>query len=307
MRHGRSIRALLVAVAVAGVGCGSSDTEQKSFADPEEAAAALIAAAEPFDVDAMKAILGPEGIDLVVTEDTVQDKSYATTFADLAREKKQVQLDPEDPTVAILSVGPDDWPLPIPIVQEGGRWRFDSQAGRQEILLRRIGENELTAIEFCRGYVEAQYEYASRKHDGSPVNQYAQRVISTPGKQDGLAWQAGDGTWQGPVGENVARVIAEGYTERIEPYHGYYFKILTGQGPAAPFGEMDYVIRGVMIGGFALAAAPADYRVTGVKSFIVSHTGVVFEKDLGPETLEAFKSMTRFDPDPTWTVVPEAE
>jgi len=137
------------------------------------------------------------------------------------------------------------------------------------------------------------------------VNQYAQRIISTPGRQDGLAWQAPDGTWQGPVGEAIARVIAEGYidTERYDPYHGYYFKVLKGQGPAAPLGEMDFVVKGVMIGGFALVAAPAEYEVTGVKTFIVSHDGVVYEKDLGPDTLDQARVMDRFNPDPTWDPV----
>jgi hypothetical protein len=143
------------------------------------------------------------------------------------------------------------------------------------------------------------------KRDGATVNQYAQRVVSTPGKQDGLAWQAADGTWQGPVGEGIARVIAEGYTERYDPYHGYFFKILKGQGPAAPLGEMDFVVKGVMIGGFALVAAPAEYEVTGVKTFIVSHDGVVYEKDLGSKTLDEFRVMERFNPDSTWTPVGE--
>jgi len=141
------------------------------------------------------------------------------------------------------------------------------------------------------------------KHDGAQVNQYAQRIISTPGKQDGLAWQAADGSWQGPVGEGVARVIAEGYSERTQPYHGYFFKVLKGQGPAAPLGEMDFLVDGAMIGGFALVAAPAEYGVTGVKTFIVSHSGIVYEKDLGPTTLEQFKAMDRYNPDSGWTPV----
>ena len=141
-----------------------------------------------------------------------------------------------------------------------------------------------------------QRTYALTRHDGASVNQYAQRIISTPGKQDGLAWRNPDGTWAGPVGEAIARVIAEGYTDRSEPYHGYYFKVLKGQGPAAPLGQMDFVVKGLMIGGFALAAAPAEYRVTGVKTFIVSHDGVVYEQDLGPETLESFRAMEQVQP-----------
>ena len=167
-----------------------------------------------------------------------------------------------------------------------GKWYFDTKAGREEILFRRIGTNELDAIEVCRGYVDAQEEYAQEKHDDSTVNQFAQRVISTPGKQDGLAWKNPDGTWAGPVGEDVAKALEEGYTDKAKPYHGYYFKILKGQGPAAPMGEMDFLVKGAMIGGFAMAAAPADYQVTGVMSFIVGPNGIVYQKDLGPDTSE---------------------
>lgn len=155
------------------------------------------------------------------------------------------------------------------------------------------------------GFVEAQKDYALTLHDDSPVHQYAQRIISTPGKRDGLAWKAADGTWQGPVGEGIARVIAEGYKDRYDPYHGYYFKVLKGQGPSAPLGAMDYLVKGAMIGGFALAAAPADYEVTGIKTFIVSHDGVVYEKDLGPKSVELFRKMERYDPDKTWSPVAE--
>jgi hypothetical protein len=204
-------------------------------------------------------------------------------------------------------VGADDWPLPIPIVKKRGGWRFDTEAGREELLRRRIGGNELDAIELCRGYVEAQHEYALEKRDGALVNQYAQRIVSTPGRQDGLAWRAEDGSWQGPVGEGIARVIAEGYVAQPTPYHGYYFKVLKGQGPAAPLGELDFVIDGAMIGGFALVAAPADYGVTGVKTFIVSHDGVVYEQDLGPGTVERFWAMERFNPDAGWDPVLEHE
>jgi hypothetical protein len=202
-----------------------------------------------------------------------------------------------------MYVGTGEWPVPMPIVQEDGKWFFDVESGRDEVLLRRIGRNELTAIEACRNYVEAQWEYALTKHDGAIVNQYAQRVISTPGKQDGLTWMEKDSTWQGPLGQAMARIIAEGYRDRYDPYHGYYFKILKGQGPAAPLGEMDFLVKGAMIGGFALVAAPADYLVTGVKTFIVSHDGIVYEKDLGEKSVELFRAMERYNPDSTWTKV----
>jgi len=157
--------------------------------------------------------------------------------------------------------------MPVLIVKKGGKWSFDANTGRKEILYRRIGDNELNAIRICRGFVEAQHEYALVKRDGSGVNQYAQRIISTPGKQDGLAWMNPDGTWGGPVGERAARLIEQGYTSG-SPFHGYFFKVLKGQGPAAPLGQLDFVVKGVMIGGFALAAAPAEYEVTGVKTFM---------------------------------------
>jgi hypothetical protein len=273
---------------------------QKTFGTPKEAVDALIQAAEVFDVPALKAILGPHGEDLVSSEDPVQDKNRAGVFAAKARQKSDVTVDPQNSNRAILSVGDEDWPLPIPIVKNNGRWSFDTQAGRQEILYRRIGANELNAIQICRGFVEAQHQYALEKHDNSEVNQYAQRIISTPGKQDGLAWRDPDGTWEGPVGEGVAKALEQGYTDRSQPYNGYYFKVLKGQGPSAPLGSMSFIVKGAMIGGFALAAAPADYRVTGVKTFIVSYEGIVYQKDLGPGTLGIFKSMALYDPDKTW-------
>ena len=281
----------------------ASTIQQETFKSPEAAAEALIAAAEAFDVPALTEIFGPDGVDLVVSEDAVADRNAAAAFAAEARTKMLVSRDPEDKKVAVLSVGAEDWPLPIPIVKQGGKWFFDTAAGREELLFRRIGSNELDAIEVCLGYVEAQHEYAYVKRAGSLVNQYAQRIISTPGTQDGLAWQGSDGSWQGPVGEGIARAIAEGYSDRTEPYHGYYFKILKGQGPDAPMGELDFVVNGAMIGGFALVAAPAQYRVTGVKTFIVSHDGVVYEKDLGETTLDQFRAMERFNPDSSWEPV----
>jgi hypothetical protein len=277
-----------------------SQAAQKAFATPKEASEALIRAAETFDLPALKEILGPDGEDLVASEDTVRDKNIAAAFATKAHEKNQVTVDPKNSRRAILSVGNDEWPVPIPLLQKNGKWSFDSKSGRQEILFRRIGANELDAIQICRGYVEAQSAYAMEKHDNAEVNQYAQRIVSTPGKHDGLAWQNSDGTWGGPVGEGIAKALEQGYTNRSQPYHGYYFKILKGQGPSAPLGKIDFMVNGAMIGGFALVAAPADYRVTGVKTFIVSYEGIVYEKDLGPDTLELFKKMELYDPGKTW-------
>jgi len=273
---------------------------QKTFATPQQAAEALIHAAEQFDVPALNEMFGPDGKNLVTTADAVQDKNRVALFVAKAHAKTSVTTDPKSRSRAMLSVGDDDWPFPVPIVKKGGRWSFDSKAGRQEILARRIGANELDAIAICHGFVNAQEEYASAVHDDSGITQYAQRIISTPGKRDGLVWRNPDGSLGGPISEKIADAIEQGYTKRGEPYHGYYFKVLKGQGPAAPMGQLDFVIEGVMIGGFALVAAPAGYRVTGVKTFIVSHNGIVYQKDLGPDTLKAFEEMERYNPDKTW-------
>jgi hypothetical protein len=278
----------------------------RTFSSPERAADALVAAATKYDVDYLEQLFGPEFGSVVLSGEDAQDRQRVAEFVEKANEKTQVSVDPKTHSRAFLLVGDDEWPFPIPIVRRGARWSFDTEAGQQEILYRRIGANELDAIAISRGYVEAQHEYALKPREGFDVNQYAQRIISTPGTQDGLAWQNADGAWDGPVGEKVARAIAQGYSSG-EPYHGYFFKVLKGQGPAAPLGQMDFVINGAMIGGFALAAAPAEYGKTGVKTFIVSHDGVVYEKDLGPTTIEQFKQMERFNPDLTWKPVAQEQ
>lgn len=281
----------------------AATTGPKMFATPQQAADALIEAAGNFDVTALTSIFGRDGNDVVFSGEFAQDRKHAADFAAQAREKKNVSVDSKSGTRAFLLIGKEDWPFPVPLVKRGEKWLFDSKAGRQELLYRRIGANELDAIDICHGYVEAQYEYALQQRPVNDVNQYAQRIVGTSGKQDGLAWQNADGTWGGPVGENIARAIEQGYSSGSEPYHGYFFKILKGQGPAAPLGEMDFVVKGVMIGGFALVAAPAEYNVTGVRTFIVSHDGVVYEKDLGADTLDQFRKMERFNPDKSWTPV----
>ena len=280
----------------------AAQAAQKTFDSPQAAAEALVKAAESFSVPSLLQILGPNNQDLVVSGDTVVDKKRATDFALLAREKQQLNVDPKNPNRAELVVGNSEWPLPIPLVKQNGKWSYDTSSGRQEILLRRIGENEFDAIRICRGFVEAQHEYAIEKHDDSDLNEYAQRIISTPGKHDGLAWQNRDGSWGGPVGEAIAKALSQGYNTNPQAYHGYYFKVLKGQGPDALMGQVNFVVNGAMIGGFALAAAPAQYRVTGIKTFIVSHEGTVYEKDLGPETLKALRQMEVYNPDKTWKV-----
>jgi hypothetical protein len=279
---------------------------QESFASPQWAADALIRAAEQYDVSALMKIFGPEGKDFVASGDPVRDKNYAEAFVAKAREKKLVTIDPKNGSRAILTVGNDAWPFPVPIVRQGRKWIFDSKQGHDEILYRRIGANELDAIQLCEGFVEAQKEYASEIHDDSGVNQYAQKIISTSGKHDGLYWQNSDGKPGGPISEAVARAIQEGYSpNQPSGYHGYIFKVLKGQGSAARLGQLDYVIDGIMIGGFALVAVPAEYRVTGVKSFMVSYDGIVYEKDLGLNSREVVSSMERYNPDKSWHAVSE--
>ena len=314
MNGSKWFSAVLAAVAIAAMAAESAPatkpasapsaaTGPQMFDSPEKAADALLDAAEKFNVTSLIRIVGPKGEDLVLTGEYAQDRERAQEFAAQGRKKKHVALDPKTDTRAYLLVGEEDWPFALPIVKHDGRWSFDAAAGRQELMYRRIGSNELDAIDICEGYVEAQFDYAYRKRQGYTAAQYAQNIIASPGKQDGLAWKNPDGSWGGPIGERIAETIEQGYNPKADPYHGYFFKVLKGQGPAAPLGSMDYVVGGIMIGGFALVAAPAEYGETGVKTFMVSHTGVVYEKDLGPGTLEEFQKMELFNPDKSWTPV----
>jgi hypothetical protein len=275
----------------------------RAFPTAQAAASALIQAASSFDEPALAAMFGPDGKDLVSTGDPVRDKSYALAFASLAQEGHAVVVSLTNPSRATLQVGLERWPLPVPLVSVAGKWYFDAKTGRDEILFRRVGANELDAIEVCRGFVEAQKDYALALHDDSRTHQYAQRIISTSGKQDGLYWKNADGTDGGPISETVAKAIDEGYAvDTASAYHGYLFHVLKGQGPAAPLGELDYVIGNAMIGGFAMIATPAEYGVTGVKTFIVSHQGIVYQKDLGPESVALARQISRYNPDKTWDV-----
>jgi hypothetical protein len=272
-----------------------------AFNTPQQAAETLIRAAESYDVSVLMEIFGPDGKDFVSSTDPVQDKSIAASFASKARERHLVRVDEKTKATAVLTVGNDNWPLPVPIVRKNLKWYFDSKRGHDEIIFRRIGANELDAIQICRGFVDAQKKYAATVHDNSGVNQYAQKIISTSGKQDGLYWQNADGSSGGPVSEAIARAIEEGYSPgKTSGYHGYYFKVLKGQGPAARLGLLDYVVKGVMIGGFALVAFPTEYRVTGVKSFMVSYDGILYEKDLGQDTANVARNMERYNPDKSW-------
>jgi len=279
---------------------------QLAFDTPREAADALIRAAEANDMPALVKIFGPDGKAIVDSGDAVRDKNDRAKFAEKAREKVDVSVDKDNPKRATLVVGNDDWPLPVPIVEAKGKWRFDVKEGRREILARRIGGNELNAILLLRGYVEAQKEYASREHDGSGIHQYARKFLSTKGKHDGLSWWDENGKPAGPIGDVVAKALAAGYTTKTEPYNGYRFSILTAQGPAAPKGAHSYIVKGMMIGGFAAVAWPASYGITGVQTFQVGYDGIVYQKDLGPSTSKLASGIKQYNPDKGWTRTDDA-
>ncbi len=271
---------------------------QQSFKTPEEAADALVSAVRTGDRKAMLTVLGQGGADIVSSGDDVGDANARQLVLEAYDAKHQVV--PEGADKATLIIGRADWPFPIPLVRKDGGWQFDTAAGREEILFRRIGRNELSAIQASLAYVDAQHEYAEQGVAGSGV--YAQRIVSQPGKKDGLYWPAQSGADESPLGEFAASAAAEGYRagqQRI-PYHGYYYKVLTRQGPNAPGGALDYVVRGKMIGGFALVAYPAEYGNSGIMTFLVNHQGTIYEKDLGPGTAAIAAGMTAFNPDGTW-------
>jgi hypothetical protein len=294
----------LVACTIAALLCSASAAiAQQAFKTPDEAASALASAAKAGDMKALATVLGPDGDDIVSSGDEVADAATREKFVAAYDARHRIAMEGDDK--AIMVIGPDDFPVPIPLVRKGGEWRFDAAAGREEILFRRIGKNELDAIQACLAYVDAQNEYAEKDRTSAGVNAYAQRIVSRPRKKDGLYWPTSQGEDPSPLGEFVAQATAQGY--RVgggrTPYHGYYFKILTRQGPAAPGGELDYVVRGNMIGGFALVAYPAEYRNSGVMTFLVSHAGTVFQKDLGPGTAKLAERMSSFNPDRTWQTV----
>jgi hypothetical protein len=276
---------------------------QKSFSSPEGAAAALVAAAKGDDTNALSAILGPDGKQLIFSGDKVADKNGRLRFVQLYEEKNRIVK--ESDVRAILEVGNDAWPFPIPIVEAGKGWRFDTKERKIEVLNRRMGRNERGAIQTCLAYVDAQREYASKDRNGDKVLEYAQKFRSEPGKRDGLYWEPKEGEEQSPMGIFVANAKREGYGNKKSgdnpsPYHGYYYKILKAQGKNAPGGAYDYVLKGRMIGGFALIAYPAQYGSSGIMTFIVSHSGEVYEKDLGKRTSSVAQAIKIFDPDKTW-------
>src|SRR5215475_11409407 len=291
-------RLAAAAVAVLLLAMAPAANAQQSFKSAEEAADAIVAAARSGDRKAMVTVLGRDGEDIVSSGDAVADAGTRQDFLAAYDVKHQVTM--EGDSKAILVVGRDDFPFPIPLVRRDGAWQFDTAAGREEILFRRIGRNELRTIQTCLAYVDAQNEYAEKGVAGNGV--YAQRIVSRTGQKDGLYWPTQSGGDESPLGDLAAGAAAEGYRagNRRQPYHGYYYKILTRQGPNAEGGTLNYVVRGKMIGGFALVAYPAEYGNSGVMTFLVNHQGIVYEKDLGPNTARVAASMTTFDPNKTW-------
>jgi hypothetical protein len=275
-----------------------------TFNTPEEARDALMQAADK-GRDSLIALFGPGSEGIVRTGDEVEDRNVVARFKQLAAEKTVLEPDSTNPDRVTLLIGTIEWPLAVPIVRKGGRWSFDIQEGKAEIRRRTIGGNELDAIQICRGYVEAQESYAEEDRDGNGELEYAKKIVSSEGKKDGLYWPGEDS----PVAAGFAKAAAQGYTASSSgaprPYHGYFYKVLLAQGPEVRGGALDYVVHGLMIGGFALVAWPAEYGVSGIKTFIVNQDGIVYEKDLGPATATVAKAITRFNPDKSWQQSPE--
>jgi hypothetical protein len=295
---------LICATLLAGTALLTAQTAgtTKTFATAEEASDALVKAAA-VGVAGVRELFGPSATGIVHTGDAVHDKQVLEQFQRRAAESTKLEPDSMNPDRVTLLIGTDEWPFAVPIVRKNGRWLFDVAEGKAEIRRRIIGGNELDTIQVCRGYVEAQQTYAETDWDGNGVLEYAKKVASTEGKKDGLYWPGEDS----PVAANFAKAVAQGYgpANAGKGYHGYLYKILLSQGPEASGGAQDYVAHGLMIGGFALVAWPAEYGVTGVMTFIVNQDDVVYQKDLGPQTAALAKAITKFNPDKTWTVAPD--
>lgn len=293
-------------VVIAGCRRTPSGPQHRTFPSAEQAVTALTDAVKRADVDAVVAIFGPDGKALIDSSDPITARRNREVFTAAVAERWR--LENNGRAGKTLVIGNEEWPFPVPLVKEGNAWRFDTAAGREEILARRIGRNELAAIRICDAYVAAQRLYARRGHDGLPPGLYATRIRSDPGRQNGLYWQVGPGEKPSPLGDLVAQAAEEGRPIHTgaapSPFHGYYFKILTAQGATAPGGTRDYVVNGKMSGGFALLAWPAQYDVTGVMTFIVGPDGVVREKDLGPDTDSQARAINRYAPDASWAAEP---
>ena len=295
------MRRLSVVCAALACACAAPLLAQERFGSAEAAAEAAIAAAEHHDSARLSAIFGPAAKEILTSGAATQDQAEQTEFARLARAKHRIEISEMNPNRAILAIGDEDWPFPVPIVRINGEWSFDALAAQAEMRARRIGTDELDAIEICRGYVDAQRQYASEDRDKDGMLEYAPRLMSTPGRQDGLYW---NGASEPLVPERFAEAAWDpAQKERARPYHGYYFRILEGQGPNAPGGAHNYLVKNKLIGGFGLVAWPAEYEVTGIHTFIVNQDGVVYEKDIAPVPGKAAPPVARFDPDISWDPV----
>lgn len=302
----RLFAAAVVFMILALVGANTiAASEQKGFATPEEAVQVFVAAMKSNDESALLSIFGPAGKELISSGDTFSDKQRREMFVGDYERKNSLK---QEGARVVLLIGGKDWPFPVPLVKKGERWFFDTQAGREEILNRRIGENELSTVQTLLAIVDAQREYAMKDRDGDGIREFAEKFGSDPGKRNGLYWKASPGEAPSPLGELVANARAEGYRRSGTmqgpiPYHGYFFRMLTRQGKHAAGGAFDYLVKKNMVGGFAVVAYPAAYGNSGVMTFMVNHEGVVYEKNLGKNTAKAGAAMTSFDPDPTWKKV----
>ncbi len=297
-----TLTALIAALLVAA--SASAAFAQQDYKSPQDAVDALVATARSGDMKAALEVLGKDGEDIISSGDKVSDDAVRARFVASYDKKHQITMSGD--TKAVLVIGDNDYPFPIPLERnKNGTWSFDTDEGRNEILYRRIGHNELDTIQTALAYVDAQRDYADKDRTGAGPGVYAQRFISSEGKKDGLYWPTAQGEEQSPLGELLAAATRQGYHagEGRSPYHGYYYKILTKQGPAAGGGAADYIVNGKMIGGFALVAYPAEYRNSGVMTFIVNHAGQVYQKDLGTNTADIAEKMISFNPDPTWKKV----
>ena len=305
---------LLILVGVASLAAGASTlgattqtVQHRTFSSPEDAAQALVDAVKAGKIEELLDLFGPDGKELIESSDPATARRNREVFKIAAKEKWQV-VDGVAADRKTLVIGHEAWPFPVPLVKAGARWRFDTAAGKEEIIARRIGRNELSTIETCRAYVTAQRRYAQEGHDGRPAGIYASKFRSDPGSQNGLYWPTTRGQKPSPLGDLLAAAGADGRTtdargEGREPLHGYYFRILTEQGRSARGGRKNYIVNDLMTGGFALVAWPAQYEVTGVMSFLVNQDGVVYEKDLGAETAAAVLKLTAYNPDSSWRPV----
>ncbi len=297
------VAATLVALTFAFVGSASAASEQKAFATGEEAVSAFIKAMKEDNNEELLKIGGPDANELIYSGDEVADRNRREMFIKAYDEQHKIESEGDK---LILVIGRNEWPFPIPIIKQGEQWIFDTASGKEEILNRRIGRNELYTIQVMLAIVDAQREYAMNDRDGDGLLEYAQKFMSDPGKKNGLYWETKEGEQPSPMGDLIARAKREGYSkakspEEPQPYNGYFYRILTAQGPNAAGGAFDYIVKGKMIGGFAVVAYPADYGNSGVMTFIVNHDDVVYQKDLGENTEQEAQAIKLFDPDKTWT------